>query len=162
MLLDRFLEDAFEVDMDLIADGERAVVAGILQHIEEAGIHSGDSAAVLPPLRLPAAQLDEMRDVATRLALRLGVVGLMNVQFAVHDGDLYVLEVNPRASRTVPFIAKAVGVPLVGLAARVMAGRDPRRDRASPPSPRCPASSSRPPSSPSAASPTSTRCSARR
>ncbi|HEX2253663.1 MAG TPA: carbamoyl-phosphate synthase large subunit [Thermoanaerobaculia bacterium] len=122
VLLDRFLEDAVEVDLDLVCDGERAVVAGILRHIEEAGVHSGDSAAVLPPLRLPATQVDAMRDVARRLALRLGVVGLMNVQFAIHEGRLYVLEVNPRASRTVPFIAKAVGVPLVGIACRVMAG----------------------------------------
>jgi carbamoyl-phosphate synthase large subunit len=122
VLLDRFLEDAVEVDLDLLCDGETAVVAGILRHIEEAGIHSGDSAAVLPALRLTDSQLDEMRDVARRLALRLGVVGLMNVQFAIHEGDLYVLEVNPRASRTVPFIAKAVGVPLVKLAVRLMAG----------------------------------------
>jgi len=122
VLLDRFLEDAIEVDLDLVADGERAVVAGVLRHIEEAGIHSGDSAAVLPALRLTDGQLDEMRDVARRLALELGVVGLMNVQFALHDGDLYVLEVNPRASRTVPFIAKAVGVPLVAVAVRAMAG----------------------------------------
>jgi carbamoyl-phosphate synthase large subunit len=122
VLLDRFLEDAYEVDLDLLADGESAVVAGILQHIEEAGIHSGDSAAVLPPYRVTPAHLEEMREVARRLALRLGVVGLMNVQFAVHQGEVYVLEVNPRASRTVPFIAKAVGVPLVALAARAMAG----------------------------------------
>jgi carbamoyl-phosphate synthase large subunit len=122
VLLDRFLDDAIEVDLDLLADGRRAVVAGILQHIEEAGIHSGDSAAVLPPVLLDDGQLDEMREIARRLALRLGVVGLMNVQFALHQGTVYVLEVNPRASRTVPFIAKAVGVPLVKLAARVMAG----------------------------------------
>ncbi len=127
VLLDRFLEDAFELDLDLLCDGERAVVGGLMQHIEEAGIHSGDSAAVLPPYRvgpsgIPPERLDEMRDIAGRLALRLGVVGLMNVQFAVHEGDLYVLEVNPRASRTVPFIAKAVGVPLVRLATAVMAG----------------------------------------
>ncbi|HEX2165151.1 MAG TPA: carbamoyl-phosphate synthase large subunit [Thermoanaerobaculia bacterium] len=122
VLLDRFLEDAIEVDLDLVADGERAVVAGILRHIEEAGIHSGDSAAVLPPLRLAESQVDEMREVGRRLALRLGVVGLMNVQFAIHEGELYVLEVNPRASRTVPFIAKAVGVPLVRIAVRAMAG----------------------------------------
>jgi carbamoyl-phosphate synthase large subunit len=122
VLLDRFLEDAFEVDLDLLADGETAVVAGILQHIEEAGIHSGDSAAVLPPDRIGDSQVEEMRDIACRLALRLGVVGLMNVQFALLGDEIFVLEVNPRASRTVPFIAKAVGVPLVGLAARVMAG----------------------------------------
>jgi carbamoyl-phosphate synthase large subunit len=122
VLIDRFLEDAFEVDLDLAADGRRAVVAGILQHIEEAGIHSGDSAAVLPPYRVSERHQEEMRDIARRLALRLGVVGLMNVQFAIYEGEIYVLEVNPRASRTVPFIAKAVGVPLVGIAARVMAG----------------------------------------
>jgi carbamoyl-phosphate synthase large subunit len=122
VLLDRFLEDAVEFDLDLVADGERAVVCGILQHIEEAGVHSGDSAAVLPPHTASAAEIDEMRAIAVRLATRLGVRGLMNVQFARHRGELYVLEVNPRASRTVPFIAKAVGVPLVAVAARVMAG----------------------------------------
>jgi carbamoyl-phosphate synthase large subunit len=122
ILLDRFLEDAYELDLDLVADGRRAVVGGILQHIEEAGIHSGDSAAVMPPQSVAESFLDEMREIARRLALRLGVVGLMNVQFALAGGRLYVLEVNPRASRTVPFIAKAVGVPLVKIAARVMAG----------------------------------------
>jgi carbamoyl-phosphate synthase large subunit len=122
VLLDRFLEDAFEADLDLLCDGRRAVVAGILQHIEEAGIHSGDSVAVLPPYRISDEDQDAMRDIARRLALRLGVIGLMNVQFALKDGKIYVLEVNPRASRTVPFIAKAVGVPLVKLATRVMAG----------------------------------------
>ncbi len=122
VLLDRYLEDATEFDLDLIADGETAVVCGILEHIEEAGVHSGDSAAVLPPHHASAAELDELRQVAIRLALRLDVRGLMNVQFARHRGDLYVLEVNPRASRTVPFIAKAVGMPLVGIACRVMAG----------------------------------------
>jgi carbamoyl-phosphate synthase large subunit len=123
VLLDRFLEDAQEFDVDLIADGRRAVVCGILQHIEEAGVHSGDSAAVLPPHASTDAELDEMRDIGRRLALKLDVRGLMNVQFARHRGDLYVLEVNPRASRTVPFIAKAVGLPLVGIASQVMAGR---------------------------------------
>ncbi len=122
ILIDRFLEDAFEVDLDLLCDGETAVVCGILQHIEEAGIHSGDSAAVLPPYKVSRADQDSMREIGRRLALRLGVVGLMNVQFALVGGRIYVLEVNPRASRTVPFIAKAVGVPLAALAARVMAG----------------------------------------
>jgi carbamoyl-phosphate synthase large subunit len=103
------------------------VVAGVLRHIEEAGIHSGDSAAVLPPagagtVGLGSELVDEIREIARRLALRIGAVGLMNVQFAVHEGRIYVIEANPRASRTVPFIAKAVGVPLAGLAARVMAG----------------------------------------
>jgi carbamoyl-phosphate synthase large subunit len=123
VLIDRYLKDAIEIDLDCLADGRRAVVAGILQHIEEAGIHSGDSAAVLPPFSVPAPLLDEMRDIARRLALRLGVIGLMNVQFALHDGQVYVLEVNPRASRTVPFIAKAVGLPLVAIACRLMAGQ---------------------------------------
>lgn len=122
VLLDHFLEDAFELDLDLLSDGKQTVVAGVLQHIEEAGIHSGDSAAVLPPYRVGPFDLEQMRDIASRLALRLGVVGLMNVQFAVHEGGIYVIEVNPRASRTVPFIAKAVGVPLVGLATRLMLG----------------------------------------
>jgi carbamoyl-phosphate synthase large subunit len=123
VLLDRFIEDAFEVDLDLIADGRTAVVAGVMQHIEEAGIHSGDSAAVLPPYKISAEDQDHMRNIARRLALRLGVVGLMNVQFALKGGAIYVLEVNPRASRTVPFIAKAVGLPLVGIAVRAMAGQ---------------------------------------
>jgi carbamoyl-phosphate synthase large subunit len=123
VLIDRFLEDAFEVDLDLLCDGHTAVVAGILQHIEEAGIHSGDSVAVLPPYKVSHEDQDRMRDIAKRLALRLGVVGLMNVQFALKDGKIYVLEVNPRASRTVPFIAKAVGIPLVKLAVATMAGR---------------------------------------
>jgi carbamoyl-phosphate synthase large subunit len=123
VLIDRFLEDAFEVDLDLISDGKTAVVAGILQHIEEAGIHSGDSVAVLPPYKVSPEDQDRMRDIARRLALRLGVVGLMNVQFALKDGRIYVLEVNPRASRTVPFIAKAVGIPLVKIAVGAMAGR---------------------------------------
>jgi len=123
VLLDRFLEDAVELDLDLLADGTNAVVCGILQHIEEAGIHSGDSAAVLPPWKADPATLAEMKRIALRLAARLGVVGLMNVQFAVYQGKVYVLEVNPRASRTVPFIAKAVGLPLAGMAAQVMAGK---------------------------------------
>jgi carbamoyl-phosphate synthase large subunit len=123
VLLDRVLEDAFELDMDLLADGDNAVVAGTMQHIEEAGIHSGDSAAVLPPYRVQPAALAEMEEIALRLARRLGVVGLMNVQFALHDDQVYVIEVNPRASRTVPFIAKAVGRPLAGLAAKLMAGK---------------------------------------
>jgi carbamoyl-phosphate synthase large subunit len=123
VLVDHFLEDAFEVDLDLLSDGKEAVVAGILQHIEEAGIHSGDSVAVLPPYKVSQEDQERMRDIARRLALRLGVVGLMNVQFALKDGKIYVLEVNPRASRTVPFIAKAVGVPLVKLAVAAMAGK---------------------------------------
>jgi carbamoyl-phosphate synthase large subunit len=122
VLLDRFLEDATEFDVDLLADGERAVVCGMMQHIEEAGIHSGDSSAVLPPHTATTEEIAEMRDISTRLALALDVRGLINVQFARHRGELFVLEVNPRASRTIPFIAKAVGMPLVGIASRVMAG----------------------------------------
>jgi carbamoyl-phosphate synthase large subunit len=124
VLLDRFLEDAFEVDVDALCDGRRVVIAGIMQHIEEAGVHSGDSACVIPPFHpVVVAQLDLLRDYTRRLALALGVNGLMNVQYAIKNEKLYVLEVNPRASRTVPFVAKATGVPLAGIAARVMVGR---------------------------------------
>ncbi len=124
VLLDRYLEDAYEVDVDAVADGTRVVIAGVMQHIEEAGIHSGDSACVMPPFH-PAVveRLDQLREITRRLGRALGVRGLMNVQFAIKDGVVYVLEVNPRASRTVPFVAKATGVPIAGLAARVMAGR---------------------------------------
>jgi len=124
VLLDRFLEDAFEVDVDAISDGQNVVVAGIMQHIEEAGVHSGDSACVMPPFH-PAVtdRLDTLRDYTRRLALALEVRGLMNVQFAIKDSVVYVLEVNPRASRTVPFVAKATGVPIAGVAARVSIGR---------------------------------------
>jgi carbamoyl-phosphate synthase large subunit len=124
VLLDRFLEDAFEVDVDAIGDGENVVIVGIMQHIEEAGIHSGDSACVIPPFHpVVCERLDELRHTTRRLGLALGVRGLMNVQFAIRDGVVHVLEVNPRASRTVPFVAKATGIPIAGLAARVMLGR---------------------------------------
>ncbi|HJQ98214.1 MAG TPA: carbamoyl-phosphate synthase large subunit [Candidatus Polarisedimenticolaceae bacterium] len=124
VLLDRFLEDAFEVDVDAISDGTRVVVAGIMQHIEEAGIHSGDSACVLPPYhREVVSKIDLLRDYTHALAKALGVRGLMNVQYAIKDGTVYVLEVNPRASRTVPFVAKATGVPWAKLAAKVMTGK---------------------------------------
>ncbi len=123
VLIDRFLEDAFELDVDAIADGRRVVVAGVMQHIEEAGIHSGDSYAVMPPYRrVPREMLGAIRDATRKLGEALGVVGLMNVQYALKDGTLYVLEVNPRASRTVPFVAKATGVPFAQLAARVCLG----------------------------------------
>ena len=122
VLIDRFLEDAFEADVDALSDGVDVVIGGIMQHIEEAGIHSGDSACVLPPYLLTGAELDEMRELTRRFALELGVIGVMNVQYAIRDGRVYVLEVNPRASRTVPFVGKATGVPLARLAARVMAG----------------------------------------
>ena len=123
VLIDRFLEDAFEVDVDALADGERVVIGGILEHIEEAGIHSGDSSAVLPTYKIYERHLVTIRDMTRRLGLALGVRGLMNVQFAVRNGIVHVLEVNPRASRTVPFVSKATGVPLAKVASRIMAGR---------------------------------------
>jgi carbamoyl-phosphate synthase large subunit len=123
VLVDRYLEDAVEIDVDTISDGRTVVVAGIMEHIEEAGVHSGDSACSLPPFSLSRTIVEEIDRQARALALELGVVGLMNIQFAVKDGRIYVLEVNPRASRTVPFVSKAIGVPLAKLAARVMAGR---------------------------------------
>ncbi|MGY8993514.1 MAG: carbamoyl-phosphate synthase large subunit, partial [Rhodospirillales bacterium] len=122
ILLDSFLKDAVEVDVDAICDGTDVYVAGIMQHIEEAGIHSGDSACSLPPHSLSPAIISEIEGQAQRLALALGVVGLMNVQFALQGDDIYILEVNPRASRTVPFVAKATGIPVAKIAARVMAG----------------------------------------
>jgi len=126
VLIDRFLEDATEVDVDCICDGEDAIVAGIMEHIEEAGVHSGDSACVIPPFSLTPEVIDALRAATVRMALQMKVVGLMNVQYAVkrEDGDfnIYVLEVNPRASRTVPFVAKATGVPIAKIAAKVMAG----------------------------------------
>ena len=126
VLIDRFLEDAIEVDVDCVADGTDAVVAGIMEHIEEAGVHSGDSACVIPPYSLEESVIDEIRASTIAMAKHLNVVGLMNVQFAVKkeaDGwNVYVLEVNPRASRTVPFVAKATGVAVAGIAAKVMAG----------------------------------------
>ncbi len=122
ILIDQFLEDAFEVDVDAICDGERLVVGGVMQHIEEAGIHSGDSACVLPPYKISQYHLSIIREYTEKLGLALGVRGLMNVQYAIKDDVVYVLEVNPRASRTVPFVSKATGVPLAKLAARVMAG----------------------------------------
>ncbi|MFQ5763411.1 MAG: carbamoyl-phosphate synthase large subunit [Rhodospirillales bacterium] len=122
VLLDSYLQDAIEVDVDAIADGSQVYVAGIMQHIEEAGIHSGDSACSLPPYSLPAAVIGELERQTATLAQGLSVVGLMNVQFAVKGDDIYILEVNPRASRTVPFVAKATGVPVAKIAARVMTG----------------------------------------
>ncbi|NIR45661.1 MAG: carbamoyl-phosphate synthase large subunit [Gemmatimonadetes bacterium] len=123
VLIDRFLEDAFEADVDAVCDGDEVLVGGVMQHIEDAGIHSGDSACVVPPYLLRDEHVDQMKAHTRALARELGVVGLINVQFAVKDGIVYVLEVNPRASRTVPFLSKATGVPLARLAARLMAGR---------------------------------------
>ncbi len=126
VLLDRFLEDAIEVDVDAVADGTDVVVAGVMEHIEEAGVHSGDSQCAVPPPTLPAAIVSEVRAAAESLARALGVVGLMNVQFAIQRGQVYVLEVNPRASRTVPYVSKAIGVPIAKVAALAMAGRSLR------------------------------------
>ncbi|MBA4788456.1 MAG: carbamoyl-phosphate synthase large subunit [Rhizobiales bacterium] len=122
LLFDRYLSDAIEVDVDALCDGTRVHVAGIMEHIEEAGIHSGDSACSLPPHSLSPEMIARLEAETTALALALGVVGLMNVQFALKDDDIYILEVNPRASRTVPFVAKVVGLPIAKIAARVMAG----------------------------------------
>jgi carbamoyl-phosphate synthase large subunit len=127
VLIDRFLEDATEVDVDCISDGENVIVAGIMEHIEEAGVHSGDSCCAIPPYSLPGPVIQEIREATTAMARHLRVIGLMNVQFAVKREDgkpvVYVLEVNPRASRTVPFVAKATGVPLAKIAAKVMTGK---------------------------------------
>ena len=123
VLIDQFLEEATEVDVDALADGTDVVIGGIMEHIEEAGVHSGDSSCVLPPVSLSPKVLDTIRDYTKRLALALKVIGLMNVQYAIQRDTVYVLEVNPRASRTVPFVSKATGVPLAKIGARLMVGR---------------------------------------
>lgn len=123
ILIDKFLEDAVEIDVDAISDGKTTVVAGIMEHIEEAGIHSGDSACILPPVTISSAIMDLIEKQTKMLAKELGVIGLMNIQYAVKNGILYVLEVNPRASRTAPFVSKAIGVPLAKLATKVMLGK---------------------------------------
>ncbi len=122
ILLDRYLQNAIEVDVDALCDGEEVYIAGIMEHIEEAGIHSGDSACTIPPHSLSSKTIKEIKRQSEKLAIALSVRGLMNVQFAIKDGDIYILEVNPRASRTVPFVAKAKGIPLAKYAARIMAG----------------------------------------
>jgi carbamoyl-phosphate synthase large subunit len=122
LLFDRYLSDAVEVDVDALCDGRDVFVCGIMEHIEEAGIHSGDSACSLPPRSLSPDVLARLEDQTRRLALALEVGGLMNVQYALKDGEIYVLEVNPRASRTVPFVAKVIGAPIAKIAARIMAG----------------------------------------
>jgi carbamoyl-phosphate synthase large subunit len=123
ILIDKFLEDAFEVDVDALCDNEQVVIGGIMEHIEEAGVHSGDSSCVLPTYQLSEDLRAIIRDYTIQLGRALSVVGLMNIQFAVHGGRVYVLEVNPRASRTVPFVSKATGVPLAKIAAKLMVGR---------------------------------------
>ena len=122
LLLDRFLENAIEVDVDALADPEEAWVAGIMQHVEEAGVHSGDSACVIPPMSLGEEMLEEIRATTRQIALELGVIGLINIQYAVAGGELHVIEANPRASRTVPFVSKAIGAPLAKIACRLMLG----------------------------------------
>jgi carbamoyl-phosphate synthase large subunit len=123
VLLDRFLDQAIEVDVDAVSDGTTVVIGAIMQHIEQAGVHSGDSACTLPPYQLAPAIQDRIREQVKRMALELGVCGLMNVQLAVQGSDVFVLEVNPRASRTVPFVSKCIGVSLAKVAARCMVGR---------------------------------------
>jgi carbamoyl-phosphate synthase large subunit len=122
VLVDKYLEDAIEVDVDALSDGNDVVVGGVMEHIEEAGIHSGDSACSLPPYSLDSSLVDEIKRQTKALARELKVIGLMNIQFAVKDGEIYILEVNPRASRTVPFVSKATGVPLAKIAAKIMGG----------------------------------------
>jgi carbamoyl-phosphate synthase large subunit len=122
VLIDKFLDDATEMDVDAISDGKRVVIGGIMEHVEEAGVHSGDSACSLPPISISKKNLEEIRRQTRLLALELKVKGLMNVQFAVKDDEIYILEVNPRASRTIPFVSKAIGVPLAKLATKVMTG----------------------------------------
>jgi carbamoyl-phosphate synthase large subunit len=123
VLIDRFLEDAFEFDVDAVSDGSDVLIGGVMEHIEEAGIHSGDSSCVIPPYMIPSESLEEIKATTVKLAKALKVLGLLNVQFAMKDGVVYVLEVNPRASRTVPFVSKAIGIPLAKVAAKVMVGR---------------------------------------
>ena len=123
VLLDKFLDDAIEVDVDAICDGKDVFIGGIMQHIEQAGVHSGDSACSLPPYDLDDEIQDELRSQVKKMAMELGVIGLMNTQFAIQGRKVYILEVNPRASRTVPFVSKAIGLPLAKIAARVMAGK---------------------------------------
>ncbi len=123
VLLDRFLDDAIEVDVDAICDGKEVLIGGIMEHIEQAGVHSGDSACAIPPYSLSNAVQDQMREQVRQMALELGVKGLMNTQFAIKGDEIYILEVNPRASRTVPYVSKSIGVPLAKVAARAMAGR---------------------------------------
>src|SRR6185503_1955741 len=123
VLIDRFLEDATEVDVDALADTQDVLIAGVMEHIEEAGVHSGDSSCVLPPMSLSDKDIATIENYTVRLALALKVVGLMNVQYAIKDGTVYVLEVNPRASRTVPYVSKATGVPLPKVAVSLMLGR---------------------------------------
>jgi len=123
VLIDKFLEEAFELDVDVISDGEQTIIGGMMEHIEEAGIHSGDSACVLPPYSIAPKHIDEMADAARAIAKELNVKGLMNIQFGIMNDTVYIIEVNPRASRTIPFVSKAIGIPLAKLATKVMLGK---------------------------------------
>jgi len=120
VLIDKFLDNAIELDVDAICDGKDVYIGSVMQHIEEAGIHSGDSACSLPPVSISVELQEEVKEQTAKIALGLGVVGLMNIQYAIHKGEIYLIEVNPRASRTVPFVSKATGVPLAKVATRVM------------------------------------------
>ena len=122
ILIDKFLDDATEFDVDAICDGKRVVIGGVMEHIEEAGVHSGDSACTLPPVSLSREIIDEVMRQTKMLAMELKVMGLINIQYAIKNDEIYMLEVNPRASRTIPFVSKAIGVPLAKLAAKIMAG----------------------------------------
>jgi len=123
ILVDKYLEDAIEIDVDAISDGNKVVIGGIMEHIEEAGIHSGDSACSLPPYSLSSDILDKIKSHTKALARELNVIGLMNIQFAIKDNQIYILEVNPRASRTIPYVSKSIGVPMAKLAAKAMVGK---------------------------------------
>ena len=127
VLIDDFLQNAVEIDVDAVCDGKDVLIGAIMEHIEEAGIHSGDSACMIPPQTLPGVVLEVVRDYVRKIALGLGVVGIVNLQMAYKDGTVYVLEANPRSSRTIPFVSKAVGLPLAKIAANVMIGRSPAR-----------------------------------
>ena len=121
-MIDKFFDDATELDVDAVCDGKMVVIGGVMEHVEEAGIHSGDSACFLPPVSLSKKVLDEVKRQTKLLALNLKVKGLINIQFAIKNEQVYILEVNPRASRTVPFVSKAIGVPLAKIAAKIMTG----------------------------------------
>ena len=123
VLIDRYLDNATELDVDAVCDGESVLIGGVMEHIEEAGVHSGDSACVLPTQTLTPEQVEHVKEYTRKIALSLNVIGLINIQYALHDGTIYVLEANPRASRTVPFVSKATGLPLAKIAAKVMLGK---------------------------------------
>ena len=127
VLIDKFLEEAREIDVDAICDGKDVYIAGIMQHIEEAGIHSGDSTSILPPISINKKNLNQIKDFTKKIALALNVIGLINIQFAIKDNVVYVLEANPRASRTIPFVSKTTGIPVIKIAAKIIAGKETER-----------------------------------